>query len=329
MASTFVVFVSGLASRACAFFWCVWVGAAVAALRFVFGTWYWHCSCRFFVVGFEVTLRAFNLENHGVSGAWEGRGSSVSTRGGIDSSRRNCVPQVLQWDLYQAVIHTWALGHVPQAWLQSRISLLYTKGRTRSATNYRPISVNHYSLYVILTKLILNAIQHPLDASLSPHQYGSRKGHTPTKQAIQLLTTLSSAEESVICLLDIAKAFPSTPHDSIHTALELIGTPQTIRTLIKSIYQGSTNQYQDYHYKLTRGIKEGCPLSPSLFVLLYEAFHATLCAEFPDVQFFTYVDDIAVSAPNVHVLRRVFQRIDTLPPTVGFRVNRDKTELYH
>ena len=202
------------------------------------------------------------------------------------------------------------------------------KGPTRSATNYRPISVNH-SMYVILAKLILNAIQHPLDASLSPHQYGSRKGHTPTKQAIQLLTTLSASDDPVICLLDIAKAFPNTPHDSIHTALELIGTPQSIRTLIKSMYQGSTNQYQDYQYKLTRGIKEGCPLSPSLFVLVYEAFHATLSVEFPDVQFFAYVDDIAIVAPNVHVLRRVFQRIDSLSPIVGFKVNRDKTELYH
>ena len=161
-----------------------------------------------------------------------------------------------------------------------------------------------------------------------PHS-GRRKGHTPTKQAIQLLTTLSSADEPVICLVDIAKAFPSTPHDSIHTTLELIGTLQSIRTLIKSIYQGSTNQYQDYQYKLTRGIKEGCPLSASLFVLVYEAFHATLSAEFPDVHFFTYVDDIAIVAPNVHVLRRIFQRKDTLSPAVGFKVNRDKTELYH
>ena len=71
MASTFVACVSGLASRAYAFFWCVWFGATVAALRFCLGTLYW-----FFVVGFRVTLRAFNLENHGVSGTCEGRGSS-------------------------------------------------------------------------------------------------------------------------------------------------------------------------------------------------------------------------------------------------------------
>ena len=160
------------------------------------------------------------------------------------------LPQVLQWDLYQSVIHTWSSGQVPQTWLQSRIGLLYKKGPTRSATNYRPISVNH-SMYVILAKLMLTAIQQPLDASLSPHQYGSRRGHTPTKQAIQLHTALSAVDDPIICLLDIAKAFPSTPHESIHTALEIMGAPQPVRTLIKSIYQGSTNQYQDYHYKLT------------------------------------------------------------------------------
>ena len=52
-------------------------------------------------------------------------------------------------------------------------------------------------------------------------------------------------------------------------------------------------------------------------------------AEFPDVQFFTYVDDIVIVAPNVHVLRRVFQSIDSLSPAVGFKVNRDKIDLYH
>ena len=28
------------------------------------------------------------------------------------------------------------------------------------------------------------------------------------------------------------------------------------------------------HFPLTKGIKEGCPLSPTLFLIVYETFHA-------------------------------------------------------
>ena len=35
----------------------------------------------------------------------------------------------------------------------------------------------------------------------------------------------------------------------------------------------STGVYGDVRFPLRRGIKEGCPLSPTLFVLVYEAFH--------------------------------------------------------
>ena len=51
----------------------------------------------------------------------------LAGREGFSPHLLSHLPQVLQWDVYQAVIHTWASGHVPQVWLQSRISLLYKK----------------------------------------------------------------------------------------------------------------------------------------------------------------------------------------------------------
>ena len=129
-------------------------------------------------------------------------------------------------------------------------------------------------------------------------------------------------------LRDIAKAYPSTPHPSINVALEAIGTPRRLIRLIELIYQQSTHSYKEFNYPLSRGIKEGCPLSPSLFVLVYEAFHATLSKEYPHVDFALYVDDVAIIAPDRKTLLQVLRRVNELSRLLGFKANPDKTQTY-
>ena len=73
-------------------------------------------------------------------------------------------------------------------------------------------------------------------------------------------------------------------------ALEVIGTPPQLMALVSCIYHGSWNSCATpegkVKYRLRRGIKEGCPLSPALFMLLYETFHETLRREFPEAAFY-------------------------------------------
>ena len=76
-------------------------------------------------------------------------------------------------------------------------------------------------------------------------------------------------------------------------------------------------------------MKEGCSLSPSLFVLVYEAFHDTLVAEFPELEVYVYTDDIAIVANNLTQLKAAMNRISELSQILGFQVNPGKTELYH
>jgi len=80
----------------------------------------------------------------------------------------------------------------------------------------------------------------PIDSSVSESQGGSRKGHTTTGQAIAMWATLAAQEgRQYVCLLDIAKAFPSVPHQSLLQALQAIGAPLQLLRIIQRIYQGS------------------------------------------------------------------------------------------
>ena len=188
------------------------------------------------------------------------------------------------------------IGHPPLC-LEARLCLLCKKGNTMFAMNYRPISVSN-SICTILARLILDAIQKPINTALSDtlSEAGSRKGCTTSQQVMNLLMELHERPEgSYICLFDIAKALPSTPHVRLVESLQAIGAPLHVSRMVKSIYTLSTCQYGKLRFSLTRGIKEGCPLSPALFVLACETFPATLAKEFSKLFFFLYVDDMRLS----------------------------------
>ena len=75
----------------------------------------------------------------------------------------------------------WETGGIPSHWLEAELSLLYKKGNTASAMSYRPISVSNY-IYIVLARLILNAIQLPINTALCDTQAGSREGYTTSQQ---------------------------------------------------------------------------------------------------------------------------------------------------
>ena len=70
------------------------------------------------------------------------------------------------------------------------------------------------------------------------------------------------------------------------------------------------------------------PLSPALFVLVYEALHQTLTREFPNSTILAYVDNIAIIFPNQRELQRVPERISQLSATLGLKTNASKTHVY-
>ena len=133
-------------------------------------------------------------------------------------------------------------------------------------------------------------------------------------------------KRSYICLLDIAKAFPSTPHVCLVEALQALRAPPHVSGMVKPIYTLSTCQYSKLRFPLSRGIKEGCSLSPSSFVLVYETFHATLAKGFPDASSFVYVDDIAVVTKNANEMQRVLKRVQDL--SLILEMNPGKTKVY-
>ena len=157
-------------------------------------------------------------------------------------------------------------------------------------------------MYSILARFIFNSLRGPI------HQYG---------------------DGVLVCLLDFAKAYPSMAHECLTYGLRLIGTPARIYNMVASIYAHSTGVYGDVRFPLHRAIKEGCPLSLALFVLVYEAFRQILAREFINSTLLAYVDDAATISPNQREMQRVLECVSQLSTILGLKTNPSKTQVYH
>ena len=167
------------------------------------------------------------------------------------------------------------------------------------------------------TDCALTHIKHPLIRALSDFRARSKQGRTSIGQAASLNAKLCSKDKGYIFFLHIAKAYPHTPHLAVSIALEAMGARGKLFWIIEVIIRHNTHSYDDFHYLLSRGIKENCPLSPSLFVLMYEAYHVTLARDFPSVDFAPYVDHLAMIAGDTWTLLRVLRSVSQLPHPSG------------
>ena len=174
-------------------------------------------------------------------------------------------PGEVHWDLYIAVRHVWESGDVPHHWLQTRIAMIYKSAPPEAARSYWPISVAT-RMYSILARLVLDTLRGSIDAALSDPQAGCRRGYTTSQQALRMSMLLHQfGDGALVCLVDIAKADPSIPHECLTYGLRSMGTPAQIYNMVASIYAHSTGVYGDVRFPLHRGIKEGCPHVTNLF----------------------------------------------------------------
>lgn len=202
------------------------------------------------------------------------------------------------------------------------------------------------------SKLLANRIKSALPELISPAQSAFVPGRLLVENvllATELVAGYKWKDISKRCMLkvDLQKAFDSVNWDFIQNTLEALGFPTHFRKLIAQCitttrFSVSINGEPCGYFKGTKGLRQGDPLSPYLFVIALEVFSQMLNTRYrdgsigyhprtadPEVTHLAFADDIMIFFDGEKKsLENIVETMDVFATWSGLRMNKDKTEIF-
>nr|CAB3264534.1 pol-like protein [Phallusia mammillata] len=177
------------------------------------------------------------------------------------------------------------MGHFSPVQRQGVVTLIPKPGKDKQyVTNYRPITLLNAD-YKIVSKAVNNRIKLNLHHLVKADQNGFIKGRFIGDNLRLLFDIIDYADfykcPGAILSLDIYKAFDTIEWNFIYAVLHTFGFGEKLIHWIKCCYCNPTsklinNNQLSCEFKIERGVRQGDPLSPTLFVLCIECLAAAL-----------------------------------------------------
>eukprot|EP00253_Pinus_taeda_P012058 PITA_12058 len=186
--------------------------------------------------------------------------------------------EVLGQDLLAVVEESRSTGSIYHAINSTFIALIPKSDSPESFNDYRPISLCN-CLYKIISKTIANRLRPILSRSIAPQQFSflkSRQVHEAIGLSQEVIHSIWSKHLKAILLkIDLSKAFDRVSWLYIKMILIHLGFSHSYITWIMAcitspsfsiLINGSASPF----FQSERGLRQGCPLYPLLFLLVME-----------------------------------------------------------
>ena len=238
------------------------------------------------------------------------------------------------------------VGSLPTSWALCAVTPIHKSGLVTDPGNYRGIAVGTV-LAKLFATLLNSRLSHwaEVNGLRAPGQAGFREDHRCSDHLL-VLRTLIEQQRTVksplfTCFVDFRKAYDSIPRDLLWTKLERLGVHGWFLDGIKALYAEvpmavKTAQGLTCTFESVMGVKQGCPLSPTLFGLYIDDLEDAMQArehllDLPALRgsllrALLYADDLALVSTSMTGLQAQLDVLRDYAQQWGLTVNVDKTK---
>jgi len=257
--------------------------------------------------------------------------------------------EVLGQDLIQVVEDSRSSGRIPASFNATFIALIPKVDNPTSLNEFRPISLCN-CIYKIVSKVIARRLKGILSEHISAEQFGFLEGrqiHEAIGVAQEGMHSLKTQNiKGAILKIDLSKAYDKVSWIYIRLLLTHLGFGiDFIRWIMSCISTVSfsvlINGAASPFFHAERGLRQGCPLSPLLFLLVAEGlsraiieakrtgrFSGILIGEQLAITHLLFVDDVLIFCSGDRRDTRVLKEILNLfSKATGMDINVDKSSI--
>ena len=220
------------------------------------------------------------------------------------------------------------------------------RGDRKSLKNWRPISLLNVD-YKIISKVITSRLANVIEFIVHSDQTCSVPGRSIFSNVTLLRDIMDLIQQTDECAilvsLDQEKAFDRVNRVFLLELLEVYGFGSDFCRWVSTLYNNAfmqiiINDRLSSKVPLNRGVRQGDPLSPLLYVLCVEVL-ASLIRRSPEIEGFLlpgadglqararlYADDVFAVLKNLKSLETLLSSIDLYESGTGARLNKSKTE---
>jgi len=258
--------------------------------------------------------------------------------------------ELIKWEVWQVVEESRTLRWMYPAMNATFIALIPKTEESSSPDKFRPIALCNI-IYKIVSKVIALRLKPMLPLIISPEQSGYVEGRQITDGIIlthEIIHSLKQIKKpGMLIKIDLYKASDSISWEYLKKILKAFGfAPPWIRwisnLLSSSFFSILINGIPSPTFRPSRGIRQGDPLSPFLFVILAEGLGRSIKAailsrklrglsihQAPAVSHQQFVDDNMIFGhPSIQEARTFKSILDSFSKASGALINKVKSQVF-
>uniref|UniRef100_A0A670IIA8 Reverse transcriptase domain-containing protein n=1 Tax=Podarcis muralis TaxID=64176 RepID=A0A670IIA8_PODMU len=238
-------------------------------------------------------------------------------------------------------------GKIPESWREAYITLILKPDTDKmSIKNYRPISLlnNDYKIFADIManrlKKCLSSLIHKDQAGFLPNRY-LKDNVRHTINLIEYLEINNNIPAALI-FIDAEKAFDNVSWSFLLKTMEEAGIKGEFWKGIQAIYSNQSaklviNNNLTNTFQIEKGTRQGCPLSPLLFIMVLEVLANKIrsTSEIRGIKMGSrefklkaYADDLMLSLEEpLKSIEKALETLEEYGRLAGFKLNRLKTKI--